>query len=128
MARRHQLGREFCALARDAHGGADGEVHLVAELSRLPGPIADVWEWQRQGACREADPTLFFHPENERGPARRKRAATAKRVCDGCPVLSECREHALASQEPYGVWGGLSEEDREALFSSARQRAVTAAG
>ena len=31
----------------------------MAEISRLPGPVADLWEWQLKGACREADPTLF---------------------------------------------------------------------
>ena len=89
----------------------------MADVSRLPGPVADLWEWQHQGACRRADPTLFFHPENERGPARRRRAAAAKAVCHGCPVLDACREHALAVHEPYGVWGGLSEEDREAALA-----------
>ena len=50
----------------------------MAEISRLPGPVADLWEWQLKGSCREADPTLFFHPEGERGPARRNR----DRLCD----------------------------------------------
>jgi WhiB family redox-sensing transcriptional regulator len=36
---------------------------LMADISRLPGPVADVWEWQFDGACRDADPTTFFHPE-----------------------------------------------------------------
>jgi WhiB family redox-sensing transcriptional regulator len=40
----------------------------MAEISRLPGPVADLWEWQLAGVCRTADPTLFFHPEGERGP------------------------------------------------------------
>jgi len=38
----------------------------MADISRLPGPIADIWEWQYDGACRSADPDLFFHPEGER--------------------------------------------------------------
>ena len=31
------------------------------------------------------------------------------------------REQALAIREPYGVWGGLSEEDRAAIFSHPRR-------
>jgi len=100
---------------------------LMAEISRLPGPVADLWEWQLDGACREADPTLFFHPEGERGPARRKRASAAKAVCAACPVLEQCREHALAVREPYGVWGGLSEDDREELYHTGRRRRAAAA-
>lgn len=99
----------------------------MAEISRLPGPVADLWEWQLDGACREADPTLFFHPEGERGPARRKRAAAAKAICAACPVLEQCREHALAVREPYGVWGGLSEDDREEMYHHGRRRRTVAA-
>jgi len=85
----------------------------VAEISRLPGPVIDVWEWQWRGACRQVDPMLFFHPESERGPARIKRDVAAKAVCRSCPVIDACRKHALAVREPYGVWGGMSEHDRE---------------
>src|SRR5665647_3589799 len=59
----------------------------MTEISRLPGPVMDLWDWQYQGACRTADPTLFFHPEGERGSARRRRADAAKAICQGCPVL-----------------------------------------
>ncbi len=92
----------------------------MAELSRLPGPIADLWDWQLQGACRSADPTLFFHPEGERGPMRSARETAAKAVCATCPVLAACARHALAVREPYGVWGALSEDEREAIYLGRR--------
>jgi WhiB family redox-sensing transcriptional regulator len=82
----------------------------MTEISRLPGPVMDLWEWQYEGKCREADPTLFFHPEGERGSARRRRAEAAKAICAACPVIEQCRE-------PYGVWGGLSEEERTDVVS-----------
>jgi WhiB family redox-sensing transcriptional regulator len=91
----------------------------MADLSRLPGPIAAIWEWQLQGACRAADPDLFFHPEGERGPRKNHRDEAARAVCAGCPVLTQCRDHALAVREPYGVWGGLTEDDREAVYAGA---------
>jgi WhiB family transcriptional regulator, redox-sensing transcriptional regulator len=94
----------------------------MAEISRLPGPVADIWEWQLQGSCRDADPRLFFHPEGERGPARRERDAEARAICSGCPVMQECRSHALTVREPYGVWGGLTEDDREAIYADERRR------
>ncbi len=92
----------------------------MAELSRLPGPVMELWEWQYAGACRDAEPSAFFHPEGERGPARRRRAAAAKAVCAVCPVLQPCRDHALAAREPYGVWGGLTEEERAARVAGRR--------
>lgn len=90
----------------------------MAEISRLPGPIAHQWSWQESGACRRLSPDAFFHPEGERGAARIQRATAAKRVCGGCPVLAQCRSHALAAREPYGIWGGMTEEERVAATST----------
>jgi WhiB family redox-sensing transcriptional regulator len=36
-----------------------------------------------------------------------------------CPVRAECAAHALAVREPYGVWGGLTEDEREELMGRA---------
>ncbi len=91
----------------------------MTDISRLPAPQLEVWEWQLSGACRSQDPSLFFHPEGERGPRRANREATAKAVCATCPVLLTCRAHALSVREPYGVWGGLSEHDREQLCTGS---------
>jgi WhiB family redox-sensing transcriptional regulator len=88
----------------------------MADLTRLPGPNADLWDWQLHSACRHADPDLFFHPEGERGSARSSREHAAKQVCATCPVLASCRSHALQVHEPYGVWGGLSEDERESFY------------
>ena len=33
--------------------------------------------------------------------------------------MRQCRSHALAAREPYGVWGGLSEHEREAIHAGA---------
>mgnify|MGYP006283445779 FL=1 len=79
-------------------------------------PQDAVWHWQEHGSCREADPLLFFHPQNERGSSRVKRDRAAKRVCASCPVRLECADYAVRAREPYGVWGGLSEEDREHIY------------
>ena len=94
----------------------------MADFSRLPGPNADFWAWQLEGLCRGKDSSLFFHPEGERGAARASRELAAKEVCMNCPVRAQCAEHALRVHEPYGVWGGLTEDDREAYY--AREKAA----
>lgn len=94
----------------------------MADTRRLPGPNADVWDWQREGLCRGMDSASFFHPDGERGPARARREANAKAICHACPVLALCREHALAAHEPYGIWGGLSESERENLIKQQRRQ------
>ena len=80
-------------------------------LSQVPADAT--WDWQEIGACREADPELFFHPQNERGLARLRRDRAAKAVCAGCNVRID---YAIRAREPYGVWGGLTEEERERVY------------
>lgn len=49
----------------------------------------------------------------------------AKSVCRRCPVQSECLARALETGEQFGVWGGMSEEERRQLKrreSRARNR------
>jgi WhiB family redox-sensing transcriptional regulator len=94
----------------------------MTDVRRLPGPGAEKWEWQLHGACRGESTELFFHPEGERGPARAAREAAAKAICARCCVVKECGEHALSAREPYGVWGGMSESEREAILTGRTRR------
>jgi len=94
----------------------------MTDVRRLPGPGAEKWEWQLHGACRGESTELFFHPEGERGPARAAREAAAKAICARCSVIKECGEHALSAREPYGVWGGMSESEREAILTGRTRR------
>lgn len=80
--------------------------------SRIPTPLAGLWEWQLRAACRGMDSTLFFHPDGEHTTAKAQRIAAAKQVCRSCPAIESCRTYALDTREPYGIWGGLSETDR----------------
>ena len=91
----------------------------MANISRLPMPLIDVYDWQYEGTCRDADPALFFSPESERGPRRHARENAAKTYCARCPVIEQCLQHALKVREPYGVWGGLTTSERAALEAPA---------
>lgn len=84
-------------------------------LARVP--VDSTWFWQEHGRCREADPLLFFHPQNERGAARIMRDRRAKGICAQCPVRIECADYAVRAREPYGVWGGLTEDERADIFA-----------
>lgn len=94
----------------------------MTSVSRLPGPFTHEWEWQLEAACRRADARIFFHPPGERGADHEARDQAAKQVCACCPVLQPCREYALQAREPYGVWGGLTEEERQVLVGPLRRR------
>lgn len=64
--------------------------------------------WQERALCAQTDPEAFFP---EKGGSTRE----AKRVCVSCEVRSECLEYALANDERFGIWGGLSERERRKL-------------
>jgi WhiB family transcriptional regulator, redox-sensing transcriptional regulator len=89
----------------------------MANVQRLPGPIADIWEWQVNGLCRGRDSIQFFHPDGERGSSRNRRELRAKELCAACPVRAQCAAHALKAHEPYGVWGGFTEAERLRLLA-----------
>lgn len=75
--------------------------------------------FRAHGACRTApDPDLFYGPEGYGVPGRvpggTLREAAAKRICHSCPVLRPCRAWALR-HEKWGVWGGLTENERQQI-------------
>jgi WhiB family redox-sensing transcriptional regulator len=86
------------------------------QLSLVPDQ-ADEWEvdpattedqWQERALCAQTDPEAFFP---EKGGSTRE----AKRICLGCEVRDECLDYALAHDERFGIWGGLSERERRRL-------------
>ncbi|MFD8594592.1 WhiB family transcriptional regulator [Kitasatospora sp. NPDC059646] len=85
-------------------------------------PDPDDSPWHTSAACRSDEAGLFFAPSKEPTAARLSREEHAKRVCARCPVLLECREHALAQPEPYGVWGGLTAAERRVVLARRRRR------
>lgn len=79
-------------------------------------------DWALQGACNHADPELFFPVGN--GYHALAQVEQAKAYCAACPVRAECLSFALSSGVEHGVWGGTTEEEREAVirFKSPRAR------
>jgi WhiB family transcriptional regulator, redox-sensing transcriptional regulator len=77
--------------------------------------LFDVFEqpdWQERALCAQTDPEAFFP---EKGGSTRE----AKQICAGCEVRAECLEYALAFDERFGIWGGLSERERRRLKRGA---------
>ena len=74
-------------------------------------------EWSKQAACLSAEPELFF-PVGTSGGALDDVTA-AKAVCARCTVIEDCRGYALRTRQPFGVWGGLDEDERRAIWAGA---------
>ncbi|NIH98355.1 WhiB family redox-sensing transcriptional regulator [Mycolicibacterium fluoranthenivorans] len=92
----------------------------VTEAGSRAVPRLHDREWQLRAKCRNGDPSLFFHPDGERGRARKRRQQLAREVCAGCPVARECGAYSISFQEAFGTWGGLSEDDRRRYLETVR--------
>ncbi|MCP2258662.1 transcription factor WhiB [Streptoalloteichus tenebrarius] len=97
------------SLVTERGGAEPASVDVLAELFGA----AEEQDWQERALCAQTDPEAFFP---EKGGSTRE----AKRICAGCEVRAECLEYALAHDERFGIWGGLSERERRKL----KRRAV----
>jgi WhiB family redox-sensing transcriptional regulator len=75
------------------------------DLDRLPMNPSPPDHWQDRAACFGIDPDVFF-------PVSEDEAGTALAFCGGCRIREECLAWALKNGERYGVWGGLTEQQR----------------
>ena len=96
-------------------------------MSRALQPVLPVTSgarslrWMSRGACRQADPELFFPVAAVTGPAVRQ-AEAAKSVCGRCDVRANCLSYALKVM-PEGIWGGTTPEERRAARGTSLRRA-----
>lgn len=75
--------------------------------------------WAGWAACAGSPTHLFY-------PRKHIKAAEAKAICARCPVASQCLEEALDRGDQYGIWGGMSVEERKA-YKRERNRQQEAA-
>ena len=102
-------------LVRSEHAIEPVAVDLLREpytAAESSGELPEEPGWQEQALCAQTDPEAFFP---EKGGSTRE----AKRICSGCEVRAECLEYALANDERFGIWGGLSERERRRLRRAA---------
>lgn len=90
---------------------------MVNKNSRTVSPKFD---WRLLAACRYLDPDLFF-PIGTTGPSVTQ-IAEAKRVCQDCPVRNACLDWAINHYQDYGIWGGTTELERQALRTAINVR------
>lgn len=108
--------------AREVSGEAQPRVRRAQAQLRSPRQVFPLG-WQERAACRGMDLVLFFGTGREGAAARERREKKAKAVCAGCPVRTECLDTAIGRPDKYGIWGGLSEDERATERRRRQQRA-----
>ncbi|GGQ83464.1 WhiB family transcriptional regulator [Streptomyces flaveolus] len=76
-------------------------------------------DWRDSAACTDQDPELFFPNGTEGG--WKTVTHDAKAICARCPVASDCLTFALNENIDYGIFGGLTDNERRKL----KRRATT---
>ena len=77
----------------------------LLQIVMTPEEAAEL-TWQDQALCAQSDPEEWY-PEPGDSVNR------PKRICRQCPVRVECLAYAMDRDEPHGLWGGLSREERK---------------
>jgi WhiB family transcriptional regulator, redox-sensing transcriptional regulator len=85
-------------------------------------------EWMDAAACRGMDTNRFFTEGTNGKPTRASLPliAGAKQVCAGCEVRLACATYALDEDIEFGVWGGLSQEERRKIRAKRNRQALLA--
>ncbi|MFM7718020.1 MAG: WhiB family transcriptional regulator [Actinomycetota bacterium] len=78
------------------------------DLRSLPQNPLPPDAWQDSAACHGVEPDTFF-------PTSEEEAGPALAYCTGCPSREVCLAWALRNGERYGVWGGLTEQQRRRI-------------
>ena len=89
----------------------------------------DVENWRADAKCKGMDTELWFPPREKE--LYKSIADVSKGICFGrdgrpeCPVRKECLMYSETMNEQYGIWGGLSHRERNALKRKAERNGVT---
>jgi WhiB family redox-sensing transcriptional regulator len=84
----------------------------TSEFEALLAPVLEERPWAVFAACKNETSMKFF-------PQNRKEEHEALAVCAICPVVDDCLDHAIETNERYGVWGGTTERQRRKIIRFA---------
>ena len=103
-----------------------GRVRCVDQIKRdvniMVMALDDLmWEptegWRDEAACGGVESALFVPAGEEESLT-----AAAKSICAACPVVEECLQYAIATNQSEGVWGGMTGAERRRLRRRLRDR------
>ncbi|WP_395153234.1 WhiB family transcriptional regulator [Ilumatobacter sp.] len=78
-----------------------------------------LFDWRSKAACQGDMGSAFYPPlRSEKRSIKEAREKRAKKVCASCVVRTTCLDQALHRGERYGIWGGLTDLERQHLRAS----------
>lgn len=83
-------------------------INITTRIAETSHRTDDALSWQESALCAQTGPEFFF-------PAPGSSTREAKRLCGACEGREACLAYALEHDERFGVWGGLSEKERQRL-------------
>lgn len=86
-------------------------VYKHIQTAFRPGQFEE--DWRTRAVCRGRDPALWY-------PEVQEDAAHGVALCHTCPVEETCKRYAMAHQEEWGTWGGLTEWARDDRIRRSR--------
>jgi hypothetical protein len=72
-------------------------------------------DWKRDGLCLTQG-----HPDDWFASSDGRYGSKAAAICAECPVRDACLTAALETGEPWGIWGGMTPEQRERLLNKRK--------
>jgi len=112
-----------------AIGDAVGVSRMSAQRAyRLAGTLAEDFfppvsdsppfsDWRLHAACADWPLDSFYGDESNA-------TSQALRLCKKCPVRADCLNDAMTHNDPYGIWGGMTPEQRR--WSRYRRKTAVA--
>lgn len=68
-------------------------------------------EWLQDALCRGLHAHIWYPPLEAPNPTNYY--TVGKKVCARCPVWKECLAEATKNSETWGMWGGLTPQERK---------------
>lgn len=84
-------------------------------------------EWHIHASCRGTADSEDVFFDTAGSNYTHSDAATAREICDSCPVFNDCLAYAINEREEYGFWAGTTMRQRRAIFKAINQGLTTAA-
>ncbi len=83
--------------------------------------------WRDEALCLQSDALIFDPPEHLEPEEVLRYNAMAKKTCTECAVKDACLTEAIATDNRYGVWGGMTYDERVGEARRRRRLAKAAA-